>query len=48
MENMGPMVFTVGVVGDTVLATDVVVSFSTVDGSTSGRLSTAEYIGIAG
>ena len=37
MENMGPMVFTVGVVGDTVLDTDVVVSFSTMDGSVSGR-----------
>ena len=39
MENMGPMIFTVGVIGDTVLPTDVVVSFSTVDGSTPGRLS---------
>ena len=39
MENMGPMVFTVGVIGVTELATDVVVSFSTVDGSISGKLS---------
>ena len=36
MENMGPMLFTVGVIGDTELSTDVVASFSTVDGSTSG------------
>ena len=36
MENMGPMIFTVGVIGGTSLATDVVVSFSTVDGSTPG------------
>ena len=35
-ENMGPMRFTVSVIGDTKLATDVVVSFSTVDGSTPG------------
>ena len=33
------MIFTVGVIGDTELATDVVVSFSTVDGSVSGRRS---------
>ena len=37
LEDMGPMTFTVGVIGDTVPATDVVVSFSTVDGSVSGR-----------
>ena len=36
-ENMGPMIFTVGVIGDTQLTTDVVVSFSTVDGSTPGK-----------
>ena len=36
MENMGPMLFTVGVIGGTTLTTDVVVSFSTMDGSTSG------------
>ena len=36
-EDMGPMRFTVGVIGDTVPATDVVVSFSTVDGFISGR-----------
>ena len=36
MENMGPMTFTVGVIGGTELATDVVVSFSTMNGSTSG------------
>ena len=36
-ENMGPMIFTVGVIGDTVLNTDVEVSFSTEDGSTPGR-----------
>ena len=39
MENMGPMIFTVivNVIGNAMLTTDVVVSFSTVDGSTSGR-----------
>ena len=37
MENEGPMTFTVGVIGDTQLDTDVVVSFSTMDGSTAGR-----------
>ena len=39
MENMGPMIFTVAVnvIGNAMLTTDVVVSFSTVDGSTSGR-----------
>ena len=37
MENEGPMLFTVGVIGDTELATDVVVSFSTVDRSISGE-----------
>ena len=37
MENMGPMIFTVGVIGDTTLAADVVLSFSTVDGFTPGR-----------
>ena len=36
MENMGPMIFTVGVIGDTVFDRDVVVSFSTVDGSIPG------------
>ena len=36
MENEGPMLFTVGVIGDTQLATDVVVSFSSIDGSISG------------
>ena len=39
MENMGPMIFTVGVIGDTDLDTDVVVSFSTVDGFNSGERS---------
>ena len=39
MEDMGHMIFTVGVIGDTMLSTDVVLSFSTVDGSTPGRLS---------
>ena len=33
----GPMIFTVGVIGDTTLATDVVVSFSTANGSTLSR-----------
>ena len=37
MENMGPMLFTVGVIGERKLSTDVVVSFSTMDRSTSGR-----------
>ena len=37
MENEGLMLFTVGVISDTVPATDVVVSFFTLDGSTSGR-----------
>ena len=39
MENMGPMIFTVAVnvIGNAMLATDVVVSFSTEDGSTSGK-----------
>ena len=38
-ENMGPMIFTVAVnvIGNAMLTTDVVVSFSTVDGTTSGR-----------
>ena len=38
MENLGPMIFTVAVnvIGNAVLTTDVVVSFSTVDRSTSG------------
>ena len=38
MENLGPMVFTVAVnvIGNAMLTTDVVVSFSTVDRSTSG------------
>ena len=35
------MIFAVGVIGDTVPATDVVVSFFTVDGSISGRRSAA-------
>ena len=37
IENTGPMIFTVGVIGDTTLGIDVVVSFSTVDGSTPGK-----------
>ena len=37
MENTGPVIFIVGVIGDTELQTDVVVSFSTMNGSTSGR-----------
>ena len=39
MENMGPMIFTVAinVIGNARLETDVVVSFSTVDVSTSGE-----------
>ena len=39
MENMGPMIFTVAVnvIGNATLTTDVVVSFSTVDGFASGR-----------
>ena len=36
LENTGPMIFTVGVIGDTVFDRDVVVSFSTMDGSTPG------------
>ena len=36
-EDEGPITFTVGVVGVTELATDVVVSFSTLDGFTPGR-----------
>ena len=36
MENMGPMIFTAGVIGDTVLETGVVVSFSTMDDRSSG------------
>ena len=39
MENMGPMIFTVAVnvIGNAMLTADVVVSFSTVDGTISGR-----------
>ena len=48
MENMGPMIFTVGVIGVTEFTTDVVVSFSTVDGSISGRRSvTILYFAVA-
>ena len=38
-ENMGPMILTVTAdeIGIVVLSTDVVVSFSTVDGSTQSR-----------
>ena len=35
-EIMGPMLFTVGVIGKRTLSTDVVVSFSTMDGFASG------------
>ena len=36
MEDRGPVIFTVTVIGGTALDRDVVVSFSTVDGSTPG------------
>ena len=35
-ENIGSMIFTVGVIGETTLDKNVVVSFSTSDGSTPG------------
>ena len=39
-ENLGPMIFTVAVnvIGNATLTTDVVVSFSTVNGSILGRI----------
>ena len=36
VEDRGPVIFTVTVIGGTALDRDVVVSFSTVDGSTPG------------
>ena len=43
IEDMASIIFTVGVIGNTKLATDVVVSFSTIDGSTSGKWSVETF-----